>query len=194
MIRFAEKKDIPEILEIYAPYVLTTTNSFEYRVPTQEEFTLRFEKITSQFPWLVWEEDGRVLGYAYGSLPFSRTAYQWSCEVSIYLSPEVQGKGIGRKLYAALEHLLFLQGYRVIYSVVTSENTHSLDFHTHVGYRKVAELPGIGMKFGRWLGTVWLEKRLECDDIPQAAPVACSAIVENNQNLSDILDALTLFQ
>ena len=69
MIRFAEKKDIPEILEIYAPYVLTTTNSFEYRVPTLEEFTLRFEKITRQFPWLVWEVDGRVLGYAYASLP-----------------------------------------------------------------------------------------------------------------------------
>lgn len=194
MIRLAEKKDIPQILEIYAPYVLTTTCSFEYRVPTLEEFTLRFEKITSQFPWLVWEEDGRLVGYAYASLPYSRTAYQWSCEVSIYVAQDRHGNGVGRKLYAALEHLLVLQGYRVIYAVVTSENADSLAFHTRVGYRKVAELPGIGMKFGRWLGTVWLEKRPKGDEIPQEAPVAWQDIVKNNQNLSDILDALTLSQ
>ena len=72
MIRFATEKDIPAILDIYGPYVLHTAISFEYSVPTLEEFTERFLGITKQFPWLVWEEDGVVLGYAYGSLPFGR--------------------------------------------------------------------------------------------------------------------------
>ena len=111
-VRLATAQDIPRILEIYEPYVKNTAISFEYAVPTLEEFTQRFSKITAQFPWLVWEENGVVLGYAYGSLPFERAAYQWSAEASIYLCPEAWGKGIGKKLYAALEALLRQQGYR----------------------------------------------------------------------------------
>ena len=103
MIRIAAKADIPAILDIYAPYILNTTATFEYTVPSLEEFTARFENITSQFPWLVWEENGTVLGYAYGSAPFERAAYRWCAEVSIYIAPHAKGQGIGRKLYAALE-------------------------------------------------------------------------------------------
>ena len=193
MIRIAMLEDVPAILEIYGPYVRDTAYSFEYTVPTQPEFIRRFEDITAQFPWLVWEEDGKVLGYAYGSLPFKRAAYQWDCEVSIYLAPQAQGKGIGRRLYGALEHILFFQGYRVIYSIVTSENTHSLGFHAHLGYRKVAELPGCGVKFGRWQGTVWLEKRLDSVGIPTNPPQDWRSIVKNDKKYSDILDALPLF-
>ena len=87
MIRIATTKDVPAILEIYTPYVLTTTHTFEYVPPTLEEFYQRFASITEKLPWLVWEEDGQVLGYAYASLPFHRAAYSWSCEVSIYVSP-----------------------------------------------------------------------------------------------------------
>ena len=105
-IRLATKQDVPRILEIYAPYIENTAISFEYTVPSLEEFTQRFLDITAQFPWLVWEENGTILGYAYGSRPFKRTAYQWSAEASIYLCPEARGQGIGRKLYAALEQLL----------------------------------------------------------------------------------------
>ena len=93
MIRLAAHADLPAILAIYAPYVENTTYTFEYDVPTLESFTARFDAITAQFPWLVWEDDGRVLGYAYGSAPFERAAYQWCAEVSIYLAPEIQGKG-----------------------------------------------------------------------------------------------------
>ena len=75
MIRLAAEADIPEILSIYAPYVRDTTISFEYEVPTPEAFTARFQQITRQFPWLVWEEDGHLLGYAYASAPFTRAAY-----------------------------------------------------------------------------------------------------------------------
>ena len=108
MIRIATTEDVPAILEIYAPYVRSTTHTFEYVPPTLEEFHQRFETITQTLPWLVWEENGQVLGYAYGSLPFHRAAYAWSCEVSIYVASGSHGKGIGRRLYAALEKILFL--------------------------------------------------------------------------------------
>ena len=125
MIRIATEADIPQMLAIYAPYVENTTYSFEYTPPTFETFAQRFANYTAQCPWLVWEEDGRVLGYAYGSLPFERAAYAWCAEVSIYLSPESHGKGIGRALYEALENLLWKQGYRIIYALITSATASS---------------------------------------------------------------------
>ena len=95
--------DIRQMLDIYAPYIENTTITFEYDVPSEAEFLQRFRDITAEFPWLVWEEEGRVLGYAYGSLPFARAAYAWAGEVSINLAADAHGRGIGRKLYQALE-------------------------------------------------------------------------------------------
>ena len=77
MLRIATPADIPAILEIYGPYVLSSTATFEYTVPTLEEFTSRFDTITAQYPWLVWEEAGKILGYAYASAPYTRAAYAW---------------------------------------------------------------------------------------------------------------------
>ena len=192
MIRIATKADIPAILDIYAPYILNTTYTFEYTVPTEAEFIARFESITAQFPWLVWEEKGRVLGYAYGSAPFERAAYGWCSEISVYLSPEVQGKGIGRQLCLAVEDILWQQGYRVIFSLITSENTHSLGFHAAIGYRESFICRNCGLKFGRWLDVHWLEKRRNVIETPSAAPVSWRAIVENDGKLRDILDNLSL--
>lgn len=169
-VRQATVRDVPRILEIYAPYIKNTAISFEYVVPTVEEFTQRFLKITAQFPWLVWEENGVVLGYAYGSLPFERAAYQWSAAASIYLCPEACGKGIGRKLYAALEELLQKQGYRKVYAIITTANEDSVAFHRAVGYRHVATLPDCGFKFGNWYGTIWMEKELNNWDVPPRKP------------------------
>jgi phosphinothricin acetyltransferase len=160
MIRFATEADLPAILDIYGPYVLNTAISFEYSVPSPEEFTERFRSITAQFPWLVWEEDGAVLGYAYGSLPFSRDAYRWCAASSIYLAPRAQGRGIGKKLYAALESLLKAQGYHKTYAIVTSANDGSLAFHKAVGFQEVATMPACGYKFGQLYGITWLEKIL----------------------------------
>ena len=109
-IRIATENDLPQILAIYGPYVENTTISFEYDIPTAEAFRDRFRSITKQFPWLVWEEDGVILGYAYSCAPFERAAYRWCAEPSIYLMPEARGKGIGRKLYEALEQILTEQG------------------------------------------------------------------------------------
>ena len=114
MIRPATEQDVPEILSIYAPYVENSTATFEYDVPCRRSFLQRFYDITAQFPWLVWEEDGCVVGYAYGSLPFERAAYSWCCEVSVYVAPQAHGRGIGKKLYAVLEEIMWRQGYRTI--------------------------------------------------------------------------------
>ncbi|MBQ7802093.1 MAG: N-acetyltransferase [Oscillospiraceae bacterium] len=160
MLRIAAEGDVPAMLDIYAPYILTTTYSFEYIVPTEAEFLERFRRITAQFPWLVWEEAGEILGYAYGSAPFERAAYGWCAEGSVYLREDARGRGIGGKLYAALEELLTAQGYRVIYAIITSENAASVAFHGKMGYKFLAEFPNCGFKFGRWVGVTWMEKRL----------------------------------
>ena len=192
MIRIATEADVPEILDIYAPYVQNTTYSFEYTVPTPEVFLARFRKITAQFPWLVWEENGKILGYAYGSLPFERSGYAWIAEVSIYLLPEAQGKGVGRRLYAALETVLARQGYQLCYAIITSSNTGSLAFHKAVGYEFLAEFPDCGYKFQQCHGIIWLQKRLKPVEIPTESPTSWPVFVKNNRNLPQILDNLTL--
>ena len=192
MIRLATKEDIPAILDIYAPYILTTTATFEYAVPTEEEFTARFQGVTRQFPWLVWEENGLVLGYAYGSAPFERAAYQWCAELSVYLAPRIQGKGIGKKLYAALEKLLLLQGYRVLYALICDENDASIVFHKKLGYKTTTVMPGCGVKFGRWIGIVYMEKRAVSVEIPSFSPVPFPDLVHSNRNELDFLSILSL--
>ena len=193
MIRIAEERDLPEILSIYAPYVLNTTHTFEYDVPTAEEFLARFRSVTAAFPWLVWEEAGRILGYAYGSAPFERAAYRWSCETSVYLRPEARGRGIGRALYTALEKILTLQGFRRNYAIITSENAGSLAFHEHLGYRTAARLPGCAYKFGRCLGIVWMEKELILSGIPGKFPDTWAFVRQDAEKFTDILDILSLF-
>ncbi len=192
MIRIAEPADIPAMLEIYGPYVLGSTYTFEYDVPSVEAFTARFLEHTAQFPWLVWEENGRVLGYAYAGAPFERAAYSWCSEVSIYLSPKIQGQGIGRKLYEILEQILWGQGYRVIYALITTENTASVAFHEHLGYKEFAEFPNCGLKFGRWLGIKWLQKLSDSVEIPTIKPTPWASLVNNHENLQDILSILSL--
>lgn len=192
-IRSASLSDIPAMLEIYGHYVRNTTYSFEYIVPSEAEFTRRFEAITEQFAWLVWEESGQVLGYVYGSAPFERAAYQWCSELSIYLHPEARGKGIGRQLYAISEEILRLQGYRLVYAIITSENTSSMAFHEHLGYKVTAVFPNCGVKFGRFLGTVWMEKQLNPVVLPTCAPFSAKDIVNSDRKKRKVLDKLSLF-
>ena len=192
MIRIAVEADVPAILEIYAPYVENTTITFEYDVPSREEFMCRFHDITRQFPWLVWEEKGEILGYAYAAPPYTRAAYRWCAEPSIYLKPQARGRGIGRKLYTALEELLKLQGYQVLYALITGENANSLHFHEKLGYRRKVLFDDCGFKFGRWLGVYWLEKRLISVEIPNSVPTSFHQLEQNNQRISDILYSLSL--
>jgi len=152
----------------------------------------RFYDITAQFPWLVWEADGKLLGYAYAAPPYTRAAYRWCAEPSVYLRPEAQGRGIGRRLYAALEAILKLQGYQVLYALVTGENSASLRFHEKLGYREKVLFDNCGFKFGRWLGVYWLEKRLNTVEIPNSFPTPFCQLRQDEQRFSDILCSLSL--
>ena len=192
MLRIAIDTDVPAILELYAPYILTSTATFEYDVPAEEEFLQRFRHITARFPWLVWEEEGKILGYAYASAPYTRAAFQWCAEPTVYLAPEAKGRGIARKLYSALEKLLEIQGYQVLYALITAENIPSIRFHQKFGYILQGDFPDCGFKFGRWLGLFWMEKRLNSVESPSNPPFPWSVIKQDAQRISNILDILSL--
>ena len=169
-IRSATIADISTMLEIYDVYVRETAVSFEYVTPTVEEFTHRLEEHMAVYPWLVWEENGQVLGYCYAGRAFERAAYSWNAEISCYLAPAIRRKGIGRQLYAEVERILTAQGVQKVFAVVTSANLPSVRFHEALGYRQCALFKEVGYKLGNWYDVIWLEKRLQTDPTPKAFP------------------------
>lgn len=182
MIRFAAAKDAAELLEIYAPYVTGTTVSFEYEVPAVEEFRRRVEETSARYPYLVWEEDGALLGYAYAHPYAARPAYQWSAELTVYLRQGVSRRGLGSRLYGALMELLRLQGVRNVYGCVTAENTASVAFHQALGFREAGRFSQAGYKLGRWLDVLWLEKAIASGGEPQ--PLVSFPQVDRDQALA----------
>ena len=166
-IRTARPEDAEALLQIYAPYVRETAITFEYEVPTEEEFRRRIETVLQSYPYLVAERDGAVLGYAYAHPFHERAAYYWTAEASIYLAKDARGQGLGRKLYETLETLLARMGVRNLYACVAypEQADEYLDgssaaFHAAMGYRKAGHLQQCGYKFGRWYGMLYLEKFL----------------------------------
>ena len=171
MIRPAALADVPSMLAIYAPYVTDTPITIEYEPPTEVEFAARFRRITAAYPWLVLEEGGRVLGYAFADRAFEKAAYAWCADMTIYLAPEAAGQGRGRALYLALEEELKARGIRILYALVTATNEVSLRFHAALGYRQVGFLEHSGWKQGRWHSVAWLEKRLGGLEAPTASVI-----------------------
>lgn len=159
-IREVKEQDVPAMLEIYDEFVKYTAVSFEYITPTTEEFTLRLQEHIAFYPWLVWEENGKVLGYAYAGRAFERAAYSWNAEISCYLAKEIRGKGIGRQLYDRIESILREQGIRKVFAVVTSANEPSIEFHKALGYKEAARFYDVGYKLEAWYDVIWLEKQL----------------------------------
>lgn len=166
-IRLANPSDAASFLSIYAPYVENTAITFEYEVPSIEDFGNRIEKTLGKYPYLVAEEDGVVLGYAYASTYYARAAYDWAVELSVYVSQDARGKGVGSKLYNELEDLLDQMGYMHFLACVSLPNEDSIAFHTKRGYQQVAYFPKIGYKLERWHDIVWLQKSLD----KQAKPI-----------------------
>lgn len=154
-IRLATPHDAEAMLEIYAPYVRETTVTFEYEVPSLEEFTRRIECTLPRYPWLAAEEDGLVLGYAYASQFQSRAAYQWDAEGSIYLRPQAHGTGLAEVLYWCLMELLTAQEVRNFYGCITHPNPASEAFHRKMGFIDLAVFPKTGFKLGQWLDILW---------------------------------------
>ena len=165
-IRAAAPEDAERLLEIYTPFVISEDSSlsnvsFELAAPDVEEFRQRIQDISKQFPYLVGEVNGQILGYVYCHPYRERLAYQWAVEVTIYLAPAGQGKGLGRLLYETMEKLLCLQGVTMAYSCITVGNDHSIKMHEALGYRLIGTFTNSGYKNGQWLDTVWLEKQLQ---------------------------------
>lgn len=150
LLQLIKEEDIAEVLEIYAPYVQNTAITFECEVPTLENFSERVHHYTEQYPWIVAKTHGKIVGYAYASLYRSREAYQWCCELSVYLRPENQGTDLGRTLYSALMDLLTLQGYYMVYGVITLPNDASLTLHKRLGFSMDGIQSNCGFKLGSW--------------------------------------------
>ena len=165
MIRNAVKEDAEKILAIYSYYVKNTAISFEHDVPSLEEFQGRIVRTLERYPYLVLEEKGVVLGYAYAGVFKNRAAYDHCCEVSIYVERHAKGRGYGRMLYEALETALKKAGILNLYACIADPVTedeyltrNSEHFHSHLCYTKVGRFHNCGYKFNRWYNMIWMEK------------------------------------
>lgn len=164
-IRMATKADAKEILAIYAPYVKDTAISFEYDVPSVEEFAERINNILKKYPYIVAMDNNQIIGYAYASSFKERVAYDWAVETTVYLRQDCRGKGVGKKLYLALEEILKRQNILNLNACIaytSTDNTYltnaSTYFHERLGYKKVAHFTKCGYKFGNWYNMIWMEK------------------------------------
>ncbi len=156
-LRLITLKDAKATLDIYAPYVQQTAVSFEYDVPSLQEWERRINAYTKDCPWLVCEHRGRIIGYAYASKHRDRTAYAWSADAAIYLSETFHGRGVAAALYETLFVLLKLQGYVNVLAGITIPNNKSENFHLKMGFQEVGIYRKIGYKFGTWHDTRWLQ-------------------------------------
>ncbi len=170
-IRFATPADAAALLRIYAPYVRNTTISFEYQVPSVDEFAERIQTIQQQLPYLVAEADGRVLGYAYAGRHRDRMAYQWSVDTSVYVHPDGHGRGIARHLYTRLFDLLRQQGYYNAYAGVTLPNLPSENFHRAMGFAHIGTYPQVGYKMGAWHDVAWFRLTLQPHELSPSPPL-----------------------
>ncbi len=159
-IRVARDADAGEVLEIYAPNVTDAFVSFEPVPPTVEEMRSRIARTLAAYPWLVHDEGGRILGYAYGGVHRERAAYQWSADVSCYVRAEARGRGIGKALYVELLGQLEEQGYRNAYAGIALPNDASVRLRESVGFQPIGIYRGVGFKRGEWRDVGWWGRRL----------------------------------
>lgn len=164
-IRSARTEDAERLLEIYDYYVRNTAITFEYDTPSLDEFRARMENIMKKFPYLVIEKDGRIEGYAYAGIFKDRAAYDWCCEMTVYIDRNQRKNGLGRKVYEALEEKLKAMGIQNLYACIGYPDEddeyltkNSAEFHEHLGYALVGVFHKCGYKYGRWYNMIWMEK------------------------------------
>lgn len=164
-IRSASAEDAPRLLEIYAYYVEKTAISFEYEVPSLEEFENRIQITLKRYPYLCILQDGIIKGYAYAGPFIERAAYDWSAETTIYIAHDVRNRGLGRMIYEALEKELKEMGILNLYACIGYPEAddeyltkNSAQFHWHMGFQPAGKFQNCGYKFGRWYHMIWMEK------------------------------------
>ncbi len=167
-IHLARPEDAPALVDIYSYYILNTAITYEYEVPSVEEFAGRIRRVLEKYPYLIARQGDEVLGYAYAGTFIARAAADWDVEVSVYIKHGAHRLGIGRKLYEALENILRQQGIVNLAAAIAAPHDEedeyltrdSLRFHGRMGYEFVGEFKKNGYKFGRWYDLVWMEKRI----------------------------------
>ncbi len=172
-IRNAELNDAERLLEIYRYYVLYTAITFEYDVPSLEEFQSRMRHTKEKYPYLVIQRGSIIEGYAYAGSFVGRSAYDHSSELSIYLAHDAQKLGMGRMLYEELEERLKKMGVLNLYACIGYApvedaylTNNSASFHAHMGFVKVGQFHSCGYKFNRWYDMIWMEKNIGEHKIP----------------------------
>ncbi|HET9720391.1 MAG TPA: GNAT family N-acetyltransferase [Solirubrobacteraceae bacterium] len=174
-------KDGAGCAAVYAPFVEHTTVSFEETAPGPEELARRIQRLSTSHAFLVAEDDGGVAGFAYGAPHRERPAYRWSTEVSLYIDPRFQRRGIGRALYGQLLPLLAQRGMRTALAGVTLPNPASVALHESCGFEPIGVYRRVGYKLGQWLDVGWWGLRLTESDGP---PVPLSRPVRLEQPVS----------
>jgi phosphinothricin acetyltransferase len=170
-IRMADASDGAATSAVYGPYVSDAVTSFELEPPSAAEMAQRIESVLAWAPWLVCEDEGGVIGYAYASRHRDRAAYQWSVDVAVYIDGRHHRRGVGRALYGALLPLLRLQGFYVAHAGVTLPNAGSVGLHESFGFRPVGVFPAVGWKFGAWRDVGWWQLPLQARPETPAPPV-----------------------
>lgn len=165
VIRRARAGDAAAILNIYAYYVEHTAITFEYDVPSLDEFRDRIANTLKKYPFLVAQRNGEIVGYAYAGAFGGRAAYDWSTETTVYLAPDERKRGLGRTLYGALEQALAKMGVLNLYACIGYPEVedeyltrNSAEFHRHLGFATVGAFRKCGYKFDRWYDMIWMEK------------------------------------
>jgi L-amino acid N-acyltransferase YncA len=165
-IRDATEHDAAACAAIYAPYVTDTAITFEYEPPTEAEMARRIAAAQRAHAWVVLEDDGRVVGYAYAGPYKERAAYRWSCEVSVYLEMGRRRSGAGRALYEALFARLAERGFRTLVAGMTLPNDASEGLHRALGFEPIGIFRRTGWKHGQWRDVAWAQRLLSTDDGP----------------------------
>jgi phosphinothricin acetyltransferase len=181
-IRMVTAADANQIRAIYAPIVRDTTISFEDEPPTVDEMAQRIAATLSTHPYLVCEEDGRVLGYIYASVFRARGAYRWSVETTVYVDGRTHRRGVGRALYQALLPILRRQGFHSAFAGIALPNANSVGLHEALGFRSVGVYQDVGFKHGRWRDVGWWRLGLS-EGPPAAEPIPFVALVDEVEAL-----------
>lgn len=173
-LRFATTTDGAAVAAIYGHYVLQDATSFELSPPDGAEMASRIDGLQRHYPWLVAEDAGDVIGYAYAAPHRTRPGYRWSVEVSVYVSRDRHRGRVGRALYSALFEVLALQGFANAYAGVTLPNVASVAFHEAMGFRPVGTYRKVGFKSGQWHDVAWfaLDLAPHLEDPAEPRPIA----------------------
>ncbi len=166
LIRDAGPADLPAITAIYAHHVLHGTGTFEEEPPSEAEMAARMARVQEAgWAWLVAEEAGEILGFAYFAQFRPRSAYRFASEDSVYVRDDIRGQGVGKALVAALLQRAEAAGFRQMFAVIgDSENVGSIGLHVSLGFRQVGVLRSAGLKFGRWLDVVFMQRAIGAGD------------------------------